>query len=134
MGSQHVHPCALRNHLYWDTKLGRPLTGLELMRVHGFQNIKPVGGDSILGHLAGDTISIAPIGCILGIALANTSMGDEMEDAGASTVHLGPSWVGPTCLSGVDRSHDNLWHLATDGTSRTSKRRRMETTEAAATK
>ena len=79
-----------------------------------------------LGQLAGDTISIAPIGCILGIALANTCMVDEMEDASAlSTVHLGPSWIGSKCLSGVDRSHDDLWDLATDGPSRKSKRARV---------
>ena len=52
-------PCALRGHCLWNTALGRPLSGTELMRVHGFC-VEPAVAqlqNSIIRQLAGDTIS-----------------------------------------------------------------------------
>ena len=57
-----IVPCALRGHDLWDTKLGRLLTGAELMKVHGFDQVVDTVGNPILKALAGDTISVAPIG------------------------------------------------------------------------
>ena len=49
----------IRGHCLWNTALGRPLSGTELMRVHGFC-VEPAVAqlqNSIIRQLAGDTIS-----------------------------------------------------------------------------
>jgi hypothetical protein len=70
-----VVPCALRGHCLWDTKIGRQLSGPELMRVHGFCLPLAVAQlpNNIIRKLAGDTISVPVVGCILALALANTA-------------------------------------------------------------
>ena len=70
-----IVPCALRGHILWDTRMGRQLSGTELMRVHGFC-VEPAVAqlqNGIIRQLAGDTISVPPVGCILTLALANTA-------------------------------------------------------------
>ena len=61
--------------------------------------------------LAGDTISIPPIGCVLALALANTvppgcqnAMPILLDDH-----HLPATWVGPSSWRGFDHSADNLY-------------------------
>ena len=104
-----VMPCVLREHVYWVTKLGRSLTGAELMRVHGFDAIKEGFDDKILKQLAGDTISVAPIGCILALCLANTKPG---VFAAAGWKDHGDHWIGDSFRKGIDRRLDNLTKLS----------------------
>ena len=107
--SAGIVPCALRGHTLWDTKLGRQLTGTELMRVQGFPPKSVIGTvpEAVLKSLAGDTISVAPIGCILAVVLANTKpgRGGEPQDAGSV-------WIGPSAQRGFDTSLDNLMDMA----------------------
>ena len=84
------------------------------MRVHGFCLEPAVAQvkNSIIKSLAGDTISVAPIGCVLALALANSSpvpvdLVDQLSDH-----HLSATWIGPSSLRGFDRSKDNLMDLA----------------------
>ena len=109
-----VVPCALRGHCLWDTKVGRPLSGTELMRVHGFCLEPAVAQlkNSIMKKLAGDTISVAPIGCVLALALANTSAVYVDNSELLSDHHVAATWIGPSSWRGFDRSKDNLMHLA----------------------
>ena len=120
-----VVPCALRGHCLWDTALGRPLSGTELMRVHGFCLEPAVAQlpNSIISQLAGDTISVPPVGCILALALANTrpplravASWDKLPEH-----HVPACWVGPSAWRGFDRSRDNLMALAGARTSRTKR-------------
>jgi len=111
-----VVPCALRRHCLWDSMLGRPLSGIELMRVHGFC-LKPEAAqldDNVMKMLAGDTISIPPIGCVLALALANT-VPPGCQNAKPILLddhHLPATWVGPSSWRGFDRTDDNLYQLA----------------------
>ena len=111
-----VVPCALRRHCLWDSMLGRPLSGIELMRVHGFC-LKPEAAqldDNVMKMLAGDTISIPPIGCVLALALANT-VPPGCQNARPILLddhHLPATWVGPSSWRGFDHSDDNLYKLA----------------------
>ena len=106
-------PCVLRGHILWDTKMGRQLTGAELLRVHGFCLQPPAAAldDGILRKLAGDTISVPPVGCILALALANINSLPrpfvQMNDD-----HFGPRWIGPSAWRGYNRSIDNLFKVA----------------------
>ena len=112
-----VVPCALRRHVYWCTKLGRALTGQELMRVHGFPRGVGIGNfkqDAILRSLAGDTISVAPVGAILSVALASTSIAlpGQLLSTSLPELHMPAVWIGPALVRGMDHSCDNLWDLA----------------------
>ena len=86
---------------------GRPLTGREVMRVHGFSDIKQGMDDKTLRHLAGDTISIPCIGLILALALANTEPG-----CGGAECNVGATSVGRGRRFREDNGADNLWKLA----------------------
>mgnify|MGYP003333673834 CR=1 FL=1 len=104
-------PCVLRGHILWDTKMGRPLTGSELLQVHGFC-LEPAVyelDDNILRKLAGDTISVPPIGCILMLALASI---DDHHVGPINDHHVDPCWIGPSAWRGYDRSMDNLFKVA----------------------
>ena len=109
-----VVPCALRGHCLWDTKMGRPLSGTELMRVHGFCLEPAVAQlqNSIVRSLAGDTISVPPIGCILALALANTAPSHLAPSRCLPEHHVAANWIGPSSWRGFDRSKDNVMHLA----------------------
>ena len=111
-----ICPCALRGHTLWNTALRRPLTGVELMRIHGFQMEAEVEAmnNTIMSKLAGDTMSVAPVGAILGLALTRISphlLGPEDGDR-QSEHHVGASWIGRSTWRGYDRSKDNLVVLA----------------------
>ena len=128
-----IVPCALRGHCLWDTALGRPLTGVELMRVHGFC-LEPCAeqlGNNIISKLAGDTISVPPVGCILALALANTATAPShvQKSEQQAEHHVPARWVGNPSWHGFDRAKDNLMSLA--GLSevkraRTSRTKRLE--------
>lgn len=116
-----IVPCALRGHCLWDTKLGRPLSGTELLRVHGFCLLPAVAelDDNIIRQLAGDTISVPPMACILTLALANTA--PHASIPGATLIpdayqqkehHISARWIGPSAWRGFDRARDNLMSLA----------------------
>ena len=115
-----VVPCVLRGHILWDTKMGRPLKGTELLRVHGFCLEPAVSklDDGILRKLAGDTISVPPIGCILMLALASICPHGNYADSSNpwpvhfNDHHVGPRWIGPSAWRGYDRSIDNLFKVA----------------------
>ena len=107
-GLDGMVPCALRGHCLWDAKLGRQLSGTELLRVHGFC-LEPAVAQlqgSITRQLAGDTISVPPVGCILALALANTAPPDVAVDHPLPDQHLGPCWIGYNRWQGFDRSQD----------------------------
>ena len=111
-----IVPCALCGHCLWNTALGRPLSGAELMRVHGFC-LKPAAAqleNKILSKLAGDTISVPPIGCILALALANTAPPHDIVRVAETQVehHVTPCWIGPSAWRGYSRTNDNLMELA----------------------
>ena len=109
-----VVPCALRGHCLWDTKIGRPISGPELMRVHGF--CLPVAVEqlpnNVIRKLAGDTISVPVVGCILALALANTAPEHQFGANFMTDHHVPESWIGPSAWRGFDRRHDNLAALA----------------------
>lgn len=113
-------PCVLRGHILWDTKLGRPLTGTELLRVHGFclepDVAKLDDGNAILSKLAGDTISVPPVGTILLLGLANICPPALWPKSSNFQTqcdhHIGPRWIGPSAWRGYDRSNDNLYKVA----------------------
>eukprot|EP00959_Pyramimonas_sp_CCMP1952_P455837 9472197-Pyramimonas_sp.AAC.1 len=110
--SAGIVPCVLRGHVLWDTKMGRQLTGAELMRVHGFwMETDTELPEATLKSLAGDTISVAPVGCILAVALANTVPGRSGQTRDAGSV-----WIGPSARRGLDTSLDNLMKMATAAT------------------
>ena len=124
-------PCALRGHCLWNTALRRPLSGKELMRVHGFC-LEPAAAqlsDRITKQLAGDTISVPPVGAVLALALANTTP----PDISAACVpdqqpdhHVPETWIGPSAFRGFDRSADNLFALAGMSAPRTSRSSRSK--------
>ena len=105
-----IVPCALRGHCLWDTKLGRPLSGTELLRVHGFCLVPAVANidDHIIRQLAGDTISVPPMACILTLALANTAPNAYQQNE----EHHPTRWIGPSAWKGFERSRNNLMTLA----------------------
>ena len=79
------------------------------MKVHGFDHVEDTVGNPILKALAGNTISVAPFGCILAVALVNTAPGITgiVKDQ-----HIGATWIGASSKRGFDRSKDNLTELA----------------------
>ena len=109
-----VVPCALRGHCLWDTALGRPLSGAELLQVHGFCLGPAIAhlSDRCLAQLAGDTISVPPVGCILALALANTASSAMRVSNQLPEHHVGSNWIGPSSWHGFDRSLENLMCLA----------------------
>jgi site-specific DNA-cytosine methylase len=128
-----VVPCALRGHCLWDTKIGRQLSGPELMRVHGFclpqHSAVAELPNNIIRKLAGDTISVPVVGCILALALANTAPAALLAHANFIAEHHVPScWIGPSSWRGFDRTRDNLMALAglSDNKARTSRTKRLE--------
>ena len=95
--------------------MGRPLSGTELMRVHGFCLQPDVAQlqKGIVKTLAGDTISVAPIGCVLALTLANTSPMNSVDPSEQlSDHHVAATWIGPSSRRGFDRNKDKLMHLA----------------------
>ena len=110
-----VVPCALRGHCLWDTALKRPLSGPELMRVHGFV-LEPKAmqmDNRIIRQLAGDTMSVPPVGCILGLALAYIAPSKEMlPDEALTDHHVPDAWIGLSSWRGFDRKLDHLMPLA----------------------
>ena len=88
------------------------------MRVHGFCLAPAVAHmpNSTISQLAGDTISVPPVGCILALAFANTahpSVG--VANHYRQTEHHVPAcWIGPSSWRGpgFDRTKDNLMKLA----------------------
>ena len=119
--SAGVVPCALRGHTLWDTKLGRQLTGAELMRVHGFrpESVTGLVSEAVYKSLAGDTISVAPVGCILAVALANTAPGQGGKPKDAGSV-----WIGPPSQRGRDTRLDNLMNMTIQRLGKDSKKRK----------
>ena len=65
-------------------------------------------GRPIFKALAGDTISVASIGCIFWVTLANTTPGVRGI---VKEQHIGATWVGAASQRGFDRSKDNLHEL-----------------------
>ncbi len=125
-----VVPCALRANCLWDTAIGRQLSGPELMRVHGFCLLPAVAQlpNNTIRKLAGDTISVPPVGCILVLALANTAP-SHVQVAEQQEEHHAPAcWIGPSSWRGFDRTRDNLMALAglSDNKARTSRTKRLE--------
>ena len=119
-----VMPCPLRNHVIWDTLLKRPIGGHELLTVHGFPSgVKAVTGvdNRVLTELAGDTMSIAAIGSILGVVVANTTLSQDAELLDRNRAQFFVRNDLPSCYINSKRSDnhrklerdlDNLWCLA----------------------
>jgi site-specific DNA-cytosine methylase len=110
-----VVPCALRGHCLWNTAQRRPISGPELMKVHGFfLEPKAMQMDNrIIGALAGDTMSVPPVGCILGLALTYIAPSEHYLPTAALTDHHVPdAWIGPSSWRGFDRKLDHLMPLA----------------------
>ena len=130
-------PCALRGHCLWDTAIGRQLSGRELMSVHGFC-LQPGAAqlqNKIITQLAGDTISVPTIGCMLALALANTAPSQRhVQVATHSQVdhHVPACWIGQSCWHGHNRTKDNLMELA--GQSDKKKKKKAPTARMSSTK
>ncbi|CAK0899786.1 unnamed protein product [Prorocentrum cordatum] len=107
--------CMMRRHIHWNTKVGRPLSGLEQLIIQGFPaNIRisefpsgparPVGihdeaslpkaevdsaleglSDSDLRSLSGDTQSVPVLAAILIMAMSNSRIKDRGVVAMADT-------------------------------------------------
>ena len=124
-----VVPCALRGHCLWDTKIGRQISGPELMRVHGFCLLPAVAQlpNNTIRNLAGDTISVPPVGCILALAFANTAPSHVQVAEQQVEHHVPACWIGPSSWRGFDRTRDNLMALAglSDKKARTSRTKRL---------
>ena len=76
----------------------------------------PVKGPQISNkrilELAGDTISVPPVGCILGLALAYIAPSEEMlPDEALTDHHVPDAWIGLSSWRGFDRKLDHLMPL-----------------------
>jgi hypothetical protein len=102
------------------------------MRVHSFCLLPAVAQlpNNTIRKLAGDTISVPVVGCILALALANTAQSHLPLAHAVQQVdhHVPECWIGPSSWRGFDRTRDNLIALAglSDKKARTSRTKRLE--------
>ena len=107
------------------------------MGVHGFC-LQPGAAqlqNKIITQLAGDTISVPTIGCILPLALANTAPSQHHVQVATHWQvdhHVPACWIGQSCWHGHNRTKDNLMELA--GQSDKKKKKQAPTARMSSTK
>ena len=116
--------CLCRSHKWEDTKLRRPLAGLEKMRIQGFASLRLSGTvsgcsptapsatlhltDKELAHLAGDTMCVPIMGCLITLIFSTLDL-DQPSPPHVTAKHVeipqlaagGALWVGKRSYAGV---------------------------------
>jgi site-specific DNA-cytosine methylase len=123
--------CLCRSHKWVDTKLRRSLTGLEKMRIQGFASVRLSGAvrgcsptapsttlhltDKELAHLAGDTMCVPIMGCLITLILSTLDL-DQPSPSHVTAKHVecpqlaagGVLWIGKRSYAGPASQVDKI--------------------------